>query len=89
MQLDDLESPGQRSRRTTYRSMKSLDSTRSPKSKKRVYDIKVGEWDPGELARVIHSKHDINQLIKDKIVESDPQYHFERIQLKGDDDYIN
>ena len=44
--------------------------------------MKVGKYDPGVLAKKIREKHDIEGLIKDKIVESDPHYHFERIQLE-------
>ena len=50
--------------------------------KQRIYEIKVGNWDPGLLAKKIMAQHDIKQLIEDKVVNADPVNHFERLQLK-------
>ena len=49
------------------------------KQKERVYEIKVGNWDPGLLAKKIMAQHDIKKLIEDKIIPADPSNHFERL----------
>ena len=45
--------------------------------KKRIFDFKIGRHDPGELAKMIKSKHNIEKLIESKIILADPAMHFE------------
>ena len=45
--------------------------------KARIFDFKIGRHDPGELAKMIKSKHNIEKLIENKIILADPAMHFE------------
>ena len=83
MELDVRTKGSLSSRGSSKRSLENKTSQRQKSFKKqRTYEIKVGNWDPGLLAKKIMAQHDIKQLIEDKVVDSNPVNHFERLQLK-------
>ena len=42
----------------------------------------MGNWNPGALVKKIMENHDIENLKKNKIIDKDPHYYFERKKLE-------
>ena len=86
----------QGSRRSSRASIYSWREGLTPRSKSigRVYQKKIGRWNPGDLAKKIKEKHDIDRLIHDKVILKNPAVHFEMIQgqsrlsLPKQDEYL-
>ena len=67
------------SRASMYSWRDPCSSRGSERKKKRIYERKIGKWNPADLANKIREKHNIKKLVENKIIMRNPEHHFEMI----------